>query len=766
MKLIKGSKGINSRYEKLIVGCTPEESFNLSKNLVSDYIKEYQSSFGQPSWLKSDINENLWLINLGSAELTINFDIEFHSSSGALEKLIAPKHIKLLNVFKCWLLIQSSPLHTGFQSITNDTLSKKLRNILYLIDYIILNSEVLSLEKHFLLWKKDTVFTILARLFDKESISRGIYETEERLNIYIDQNIGKYSQVELQESFNKLSVIFNLDKQSSLFKDQKLRLQLGFFHQEKAFDMKESNFRYGKLSLPYLREKLYKNTLYGYRVHLPLLENYSVGNGSSYNRASEYAQHPLNKRLEIGISKSYFSVIRQSFFTLSDINKFSNLVCLNTAKVNSSIFKDISLNALMDKPAKQIGRTITIGAGEVLPQIRNAFEFIYEYGDVILKAVEDILSVSREEIQKTSLKSFSNLGFKKHLSKEVIWLGVEVIGYDSSVENRYQKQRENKDLFFLFNVLQGSLQLILGATMARRMGELVDLDPYDAITPKNINPKKHPKQDFNLIFDNRKSGVAYGGEVLREQLSRPILNSIAAIVYKWQCFNMRLKRIGVLDHIKELGLFTSLSSNSLAVKEGNSESFVNNLDAFCDYFETRIYIDENDVTRRLYIRQHQLRRFFAMVFYWAYGYEASETLRYFMAHTNIEHLEQYIAEETSGEVLRGVQAERLIDGIRNKDINQISELEVILKNKFGLNSIEFRTYEEIQEDIEDEIIELEAVHEHVIAQRYVNYPLLLNSLEGLLEEGVINLKAEYATVSSKDGKERAIMDLVLKYEQT
>jgi len=764
MKLVKGSKSEQLSYEKLVVGLTPEESFNQSKGLVSDYVNGYETSFGQPSWLKSDIAENTWKIKLSAAEVTLSFDVNFISSTGEIENLTAPKHIKLLNVFKCWLLIQSSPLHTGFQSISNVTLSKKIRNTLYLIDYILLNSKRLKLEKHFKLWSKDTVITLLSRLFDKDSISKGVYDTEEKLNIHIEKNICKYNPNELEKSFIKLSKKFNLDSKLIINDDHELHRILGFLHLEKAFESKKDNSRYGSLSLRYLRETLYKNTLYGGRVQLPQLERYSVGESSDYNRTSEYVQHPLSKRYEIGVSEKYFKTIRQNLYMLSDINSFGHLVQLETAVVCSSIFEEISINSLMEKPAKQVGRTVTIGAGEVLPQMKNGFEFIYEHGELILNTVEDILSVSEKEIKKTSLKEFTNFGYKKYLSEEAISLGIEVVGYYSTEAEIYKKRRENKDLFFLFNVLQGSLQLIVGATMARRMGELVELDPYEAISPKDIDPKELPTQDFNLIFDNRKSGVAYGGEIVREQLSRPILSSIAAIIYKWQCFNLRLKEHGVLKHLKELGLFTSISFKSLSIKEGSSESFVNNLDAFCDYFETRTYVDEQGVSRRLYIRQHQLRRFFAMVFYWAYGYEASETLRYFMAHTDIEHLEQYVVEETSGEILRGVQAERMIDGIRNKDISGLGELEVILKNKFGLKSLEYRTYEEISEDIEDEIIALKNTHEHVVPQRYENYSVLLSSIEGLIEEGAIDLKAEYATVISRDGKEKAVMDLVLKYE--
>ena len=67
---------------------------------------------------------------------------------------------------------------------------------------------------------------------------------------------------------------------------------------------------------------------------------------------------------------------------------------------------------------------------------------------------------------------------------------------------------------------------------------------------------------------------------------------------------------------------------------------------------------------------------------------------------------------------------------------------------------------------DDEIIALETTHEHVSPLRYENYDALLNSIENLLSDGTITLKAEYAEISAKSGDDQVIMDLVLKYEQT
>ena len=764
MKLVKGSKKVHEDYQKLVSGLSPEESLMVSMELVQDSVEQYDLSLAQPDWLLSDITQNVWLIKLNGAEIFLDFDVEFMSSEGRAEKLVSEKHRALLNTFKCWLLIQSSPMHTGYQKLAKKTVSVKLRHTLYLIDFLLLNSKAISLEKHFSLWDKDFVRVTLEKIFEQASVTKGVYETEKRLDEFLTKNIKSYSDDYLEAGFEKLIIKFDLSREAIGRYTPHHRRILGLLYSEGAIETTRKGGRFSLVKLSFLREKLFANTLYGHKVMQPKLEKYAISNEHGKALYSEFPQHPLNKRLDVGISESYFGHIKQTFYMLAGVNSLGKHIGLETAKISSACFEDIKLNALMTTAPKDTGRVPTIGAGEVLPQIRNGFEFIFKHKAVIFEAVESVLVGSIKEINQTSWKEFTEYGYKKYLSPEATDLGIEVLGYSVNEDELFKKRRENKDLFFLFNVLQGALQVIVGSTMARRMGELVELDPFEALLPKGIDPECSPSTDFNLVFDNRKSGVAYGGEIVREQLSRPILNRVASIIYQWQKFNLRVSKQGLLKNLNEVGLFTSLSSQTVAFKEGNTESFIDNFDAFCDYFETRSYVDENGVTRRLYIRQHQLRRFFAMTFYWAYGYEASETLRYFLAHTDIEHLERYVTEETSGEVLRGVQAERMIDGIRNRDISHIGELEVILKNKFGLNSVEYATYSEISEDIEDELIVLEKTHEHVVPQRYKNYEALLSGIEKLLSDGVISLKAEYATVESKDTKEMATMDLVLKYE--
>jgi hypothetical protein len=77
------------------------------------------------------------------------------------------------------------------------------------------------------------------------------------------------------------------------------------------------------------------------------------------------------------------------------------------------------------------------------------------------------------------------------------------------------------------------------------------------------------------------------------------------------------------------------------------------LNRFSDYFE----VQQDSAGRRYYIRTHQMRRFFAMTFFWAGGFGGLDTLRWFLGHTNVEHVYHYITETVPGEVLRRVGAE-------------------------------------------------------------------------------------------------------------
>ena len=173
------------------------------------------------------------------------------------------------------------------------------------------------------------------------------------------------------------------------------------------------------------------------------------------------------------------------------------------------------------------------------------------------------------------------------------------------------------------------------------------------------------------------------------------------------------------------------------------------LDLFCDYFETPIIKTSDDDFSRIYFRQHQFRRFFAMLFFWSKVDSQLDALRHFLGHTDMEHLYHYISESESGEVLNGVKATALVDKAIQNQLDNLEELNVALAERFGVTAeqVELITLSEAAEDYEDE--------ENYSVIPNINEISEMTSLEAqildLLNDEIISFEPEFFTVSSKDG---------------
>jgi hypothetical protein len=108
-------------------------------------------------------------------------------------------------------------------------------------------------------------------------------------------------------------------------------------------------------------------------------------------------------------------------------------------------------------------------------------------------------------------------------------------------------------------------------------------------------------------------------------------------------------------------------------------------------------------TKREYPK-HQLRRFFAMLFFWGSSFGGLDTLRWFLAHTDVEHLYHYITETTPGSVLRGAQAHYATEQLQGYDQNA-EELADLLEQRFDTRKFDLMEIDELDAYIEDLIEE-------------------------------------------------------------
>ena len=119
------------------------------------------------------------------------------------------------------------------------------------------------------------------------------------------------------------------------------------------------------------------------------------------------------------------------------------------------------------------------------------------------------------------------------------------------------------------------------------------------------------------------------------------------------------------------------------------------MDFFCDYFQTPL----DSEGHRYYIRQHQLRRFFAMLFFWGSAFGGMDTLRWFLGHRDISHLYHYITESIPGDVLRAVKAN--FAGHVLKRSRRSKRISGLVQKHFGTDNFSVLDSDELDEYVEE-----------------------------------------------------------------
>jgi hypothetical protein len=234
-----------------------------------------------------------------------------------------------------------------------------------------------------------------------------------------------------------------------------------------------------------------------------------------------------------------------------------------------------------------------------------------------------------------------------------------------------------------------------GFYMANKRGEFSHTPSTEQLANllyKDTLGGKTPKT--RLVFFNRKSGVLG----MREKEARPIPEIAVKMILQLEKLQEGFKKHGVLKENTRLFAFPSCNGDRFI--ELGHQRFNDSMDFFCDYFETPL----DSEGRRYYIRQHQLRRFFAMLFFWGSAFGGMDTLRWFLGHTDISHLYHYITESTPGDVLRSVKANFAGQVLKHQPA-EARELASLVQHHFGTDNFSVLDSDELDEYVEELMIE-------------------------------------------------------------
>jgi hypothetical protein len=430
--------------------------------------------------------------------------------------------------------------------------------------------------------------------------------------------------------------------------------------------------------------RLYRNVI-GAGRSMPQIPELGLGPG--VRACTEYPRARVTAEVAPGTGKKALQQYSEAFRRLGQLRE---------AGIKVANLSGDELDAHVASLAvRQEGRFRTLPARVVFSLLKHAIHFFLANGSHI---VESFLAVAAAaKLKGTSISKFAmTWGIEDLLTPASKRFGIQEWTIEScfagsgvmrnppkvlSPQEYYSRFRANVGLYELLIVLYGSAQFILGVVSARRQGELIDLE-CGAVLDKSRT---------RLVFKNRKSGPMG----LRTSTARPIPPIAVRVVETIERIRTELSQLGIAEPVGRLFAIPNQRGKK-AFGTGEPDAFNIALDSFCDYFEAPL----DSHGRRYYVRQHQLRRFFAMMFFWAAGFGGLDTLRYMLAHTTPKYVWRYITETVPGPILRGAKAGYAVQSV-HAETPESRALADLLEQEFGT-----RQFQLVDEDVLNDYVEV------------------------------------------------------------
>jgi hypothetical protein len=753
------------------------QDFALQREIGNHFTHIYAQVDEMPYWFKNSYDEDISILNFGQKDKVIDW------SSVRLDdgvSLTHSKHKPLLNGFKNWLLAVSDPLENGGSVIKNRTVQKRVERVLSLIDAILLRSAALELSQYHLSHITADFWLSLFKAMSEYGPTNGIYDYTGRIKELVKANINSITQEQVDTFVSKYPFVSRdmAEDDLTLYLTKEERVKACCWLYTQRFYKSGFSFT-NQGNGTVLAMLLFEGKIASPLLNIPTSPELWLAEKA---RPTEYT--PL--KIENSETSASVNTIKAYISAAKLIN--TNIFKDNASSPSIEATKTLSIRKINDlvtlKPA---GRTQTLLPDVVFKLTRQSFEFVLKYQQDILdscllaisqgdsKSVKSHSNKERLDIKRGKFipeihqnMSFTERGHymqTKVMSvlneKTVKAMGIrKVLPFEELAADKYNAIRNNESLFELYGVLIGSCQYLTGIITARRQDELVSLASSGNLSP-NKKPFEEENEDieYNLIFKLKKSGN--GGKLSTNKIiERPITASLAKIIWRLEGFNEAAISQGLVGG-KVLSLFNNLDARRCVLTKSKVKTFNAHLDSICDYFEIPLVKMNNGELRRQYVRQHQLRRFFALLFFWQKRFQGLEALRWMLGHTDMSHLYHYISSNEVGDILNGVKATVIVQGVLNKDgelekLKSIGELKATLAKKYNAGAVVIDDLESVIDLADDDDISVPHIDQ---LKAEAN---LESNLEELLKTGEISLEPNFFKVTDEDGQVRETFNLAFQ----
>lgn len=638
----------------------------------------------QADWLLSNFDDNYWEYNFGFKKpKAINWDVQLDDGS----RLIDPKNKEILDGFKYYLTGATNAPRTSAPTTSVADFNRTLQ----IVDFLLLNSKNFQLARYGLAGLgRDALKLILSEVCSSKFTAEAVYGWSKRLSLYCLNLTLQTKAADIDAALTKLPSLKNITPDQ--IENNTLDIPLEMIPRIRAALYLNGMYRHSEKGYTAnsvtISKIIYRDTLKGRFENKPIAEILSVKEDNYFTRELLPISVTTGKEEAIGVSDFY--VYRRTLYSLGTLHE----VGLPAPSVD-----DLDAAKKFMLKTSEKGRFRTLPSHVVFGAVRNAIEFHIKHGKKLIDGMCKVAlhcklkSIPTSELEDNLVRHIIGEDLRK-FGVEGLGLSRRVIGTGyheptkASISEYYLDLRGNKGLIELVKVYIGSAQIVIGALMGRRVGELQELHASNCLDVS----------EQWLVFHNRKSTQNLFG--IRQVEVRPIEPIAVQMIKNLVRMQKILKRLGHIDELMEI--FCSPSVNGdLSLANTKAYNYNQNLDFFCDYFET----ETNEEGNRYYIRQHQLRRFFAMLFFYSSSFGGLETLQWMLGHTDIEHVWHYITEAMDGATLTGAKVQYVAEALHSGHIESFENLAALMAARYGTEDfsvVDTNDLEDYLSDLMDE----------------------------------------------------------------
>ncbi|RMR62254.1 hypothetical protein [Pseudomonas cichorii] len=608
----------------------------------------YDADFQSP-WFKGE-DGGVLTFKFDRDNFEVNLNIPLPDGSLLTDKPNKPLYM----LVKSWIHEQHYPRSNKLSQMKNRTAKKKLWTVLRSLDKVLLDANTLQVHKHgFGLLTPGTINSYTNEFINSNNAHESIYAWPKTLSNYLIAKISEPRTYVFDDFVRKhpefLEPVAEREKRCLMMTDDEIFQARVWLYHNGMYKKSEYESWPGHITTSKLVSILYPHCTMAEHMR-PVSHELEIQ--QVYGHMRELPQIPVREE-KFGATALRYDDFRRSLSS-------QKYLPASALRIPDVTLDELNKNDHKSKLAL-LGTYVTLPHFLTISVLQRSILFYEENSELILNYLADVISsAARLNIEPGAYHT-------KYLSNEDnseskfnawnLYSPAEITRSQNINSHPVSRMRRMEGVLQAYYALLGSIQYTVGFFTARRQSELLKLKFEDV----------HSNQSY-LSTSVMKTGIGEN----RLTFDLPTIPTVLRMLGRLERF---FKDCGLTNEtIQKSPCFgrISLGRNPRVVTAG-SKRYNTHLDVLCDLIETDI-VDG----RRYYVRQHQLRRAFAIGFFYLNSRKNLSVLSYYFGHMDFKQIYRYLTTVVGNKEMLDIKAAYLAE-----ETLQAGQASVDLLEKLG-----------------------------------------------------------------------------------